>query len=76
MDADLFWPALYISLPTVERDGRRVVRQVGIHEMREHACFSVEYMERTQHKGSFRSVLWSVVDTLEDAMTWGASCGQ
>lgn len=71
-----FEPPLYVRLPEVERDGKRVLRQVGIHPWRGADMFDAEYMERPTNQ-TFQTIgPRHVCETFEECLRWGDSCGK
>lgn len=73
-----FLPPLYVRLPEIERDGKRVVRQVGVFPWKNIDMFDVQYMERSANVSEkFQTVgIRHVCETFEECLKWGDSCGR
>lgn len=78
MNDNDFFPPIYVRLPEIERDGKRVVRQVGIHPWVAVDMFDAEYMERSANVSEkFQTVgVRHVCETFEECLKWGDSCGR
>jgi hypothetical protein len=71
-------PPLYVRLPELERDGKRVIRQVGIWPWKGVDFFDAQYMERSaNYSEKFQQVgLLHTVESFEECLQWGDTCGR
>lgn len=73
-----FLPPLYVRLPELERDGKRVVRLVAVHPWEGGSYFDAEYMERSANVSEKFAVVGPrhVCESFEECLKWGDSCGR